>query len=85
MTEEEIRWYVNMIRRVDGAKIEWMANMSGINKATIGNFLNGKTSPTLYTAIKILDSLGLEFQIQKKKTRGNMVLLERKKERDEQR
>ena len=73
MTEEEIRWYVNMVRRVDGAKIEWMANKCGVNKATIGNFLNGKTSPTLYTAIKILDSLGLEFQIQKKKTCGNMV------------
>lgn len=73
MTEEEIRWYVNMIRRVDGAKIEWMASKCGVNKATVGNFLNGKTSPTLYTAIKILDSLGLEFQIQKKKTCGDRV------------
>ncbi len=68
MTDEAIRRLIRKEKERMGLSYEEFEWRSGVPRTTLNNFVNGTTkSITLGTLVKVLDGLGLEIRIRRKK------------------
>ena len=66
MTEDEIRRKVNAKLWEDKLSFGKVSRLAGVSPPTIANWLYGKHSASLCTALAICDALGLELVLREK-------------------
>lgn len=63
---EDFRTFIIRARERIGWSKKYHAQKAGLGQATVTQFDSGRRSPSLYTAIRLLDSMGLQFTITRK-------------------
>jgi len=67
MREDDLRRIIRKEKEKRGLTLEALEALSGVSRSTIGNWVTGSRNMTLRTLILLLNALGLEIGVRRKK------------------